>query len=60
MIALALDRNENIKEYLNGPSIDIATNYEKTLVAQIKSNLLLRSQMYNMTSLQLIQLKMDN
>jgi hypothetical protein len=34
--------------------------YEKTLVAQIKSNLLLNIQMYNMSSLQLIQLKQIN
>ncbi len=31
----------------------------ETLVAQVKSNLLLKNQMYNMSSLQLTQLKMD-
>jgi hypothetical protein len=33
--------------------------YEKALVAQIKSNLLLNIEMYNMTSLQFIHLKTD-
>jgi hypothetical protein len=34
--------------------------YEKKLFAHFKSNLLLIIQMYDMASLQLIQLKMDN
>ncbi len=37
----------------------IYDTYEKTLVAQNKLNLSQKSQMYNMPSLQLIQLKMD-
>jgi hypothetical protein len=34
--------------------------YEKTIVAQNKSNLLLKNQMYNMSTLQLVQLKWFN
>ncbi len=37
----------------------LSTLHEKTLVAQIKSNLLLNIQMYNMSSLQIIQFKTD-
>jgi hypothetical protein len=38
--------------------IGLNVNYEKTVVAQNKSNLLLKNYFYNMLTLQLIQLKM--
>ncbi len=43
-----------------GSVLLLKTKYEKTVVAQNKSNLFLKNQMYNMSTLQLIQLKCFN
>ncbi len=54
------DKNRSYRlKYIHRAKMHCQGIYEKTLVGQNKSNLLLKNQMYNMSILLLIQLKMD-